>query len=210
MPDFLHPVIYLEPYLLPPVTWWAQALRAERIVLHTGASYRRQTLFNRCFIKGPNRVQRLTVHVVGGRKRQPLPAVQLSYKEAWPRVFAGALTTAYRASPFYDAFVPDILAHLAEPPATLLALTQPLLLLLADGLGVKSRVEEYPGPEAPPGLVVLHDRAHPQGLQPAAYYQPFGGFEPGLSALDLLCNVGPAAPAVLAQMHAGIDWQDRG
>lgn len=192
--------LVLEPYYLPPVGWWALALSADYVLLPTDIRYRKQTLFNRCWVKGPNRVQALTATVVKGRRQPPLPEVRLSYADDWVRLHTGTLVTAYRATPFYANVVPDILAHLATRPDTLLGLTLPLVRLLAGHLGLQARLEVVATPPVGCSPETLDDRTPHPGLHPVPYYQPFGPFAPGLSVLDLLCNTGPQAAAVLWAM----------
>jgi WbqC-like protein family len=163
--------------------------------------YRKQELFNRAYIKGPNRVQCLSITVEKGRKQPPLAGVQISYQEDWVRLHTKTLETAYRATAYYDHYVPDLLAVLSSRPAELLSVTRPLLEQFFFHLGLSRRISW-----ATDGLVPNNesircvDRALPGSVHIVEYYQPFGPFEANLSILDLLCNTGPRALEILEAM----------
>lgn len=142
----------------------------------------------------------LSVAVVKGRREPALSDIDISYREDWVRNHCGALTTAYRATPFGEHFLPDILACLQRRPASLLELTLPLLNLLAEAFELAHRLKYSDSPLDGKRVFSLKNRDLPTGLQIRDYYQPFGGFESGLSGLDLLCNMGPRATEVLSAM----------
>lgn len=202
--------ILLEPTYLPPITWWAYVAHAQQTFVQLYAPYRKQSLMNRCYIKGPNEVQALTAFVERGSwrgqgpgQRAPFSEVAISYHEGWPRHHTRTLETALAPCPFYDHYVPDVLAHLAKRPTMLADVCLPLLELVTEHLGLHLQFIQQRS-QAPQGaieLAAVETHIPAAYLQPVAYHQPFGPFASGLSILDLLCNTGPEAIGILKAMH---------
>ena len=87
-------------YYLPPVSWCAAAWNSEAIVVEACENYQKGSLRNRCFIAGPNGVQRLSIPLEKGKHRQmPIRDVRIAYDEPWQRQHWRSISTAYGNAP---------------------------------------------------------------------------------------------------------------
>lgn len=83
--------------------------------LCTGIRWQKQDVFNRYTIltdKGP---QRLTVPVEKPHAGAALAEVRISFREPWQQQHLRAITSAYRAAPYFEYFEQDLASLFAKP-----------------------------------------------------------------------------------------------
>jgi hypothetical protein len=200
LPEAIFPACYF-----PPVAWFVAALREEAPLLIEGQQpYRKQRLSSRAHIRVPNRVMPLTIPVERRSALVPVHQKRISYAENWPHQHWQSLRAGYANSPYFEFFATELEAfYQARPPwliDLLLASTQLALTWLGRSSDLTITEALHPA-EAyvrdyrqafDPGAKVL-----PTWFEPTPYPQVFGEFHPGLSILDLLCNMGGEARAYL-------------
>jgi hypothetical protein len=178
-----------------PTPWLAIA-NAQAIV-DTHENYPKQTYRNRFSILGANGVQTLTLPVEG-QKGQKIPTNLIKLSQGtWKKQHLASIKSAYGRSAFFEHFYPDVedlyqadFTHLHQFAAATLQLFIRYKLL--------SPLQYCETTIARQSLETLDFREcfEPSFQWPAlpAYPQVFGDrypFQPGLSGLDLLMNLGP-------------------
>lgn len=219
------------PEYFPRLAYCALFFRSDRFVVADTFPYSRQSFQNRARLRTPSHAgkawQWLTVPTRSGTRDGPIREAAPA-DDRWADQHRRALATNYRTAPYFDHYAPALFDLLGRPWPTLGALTAatvrwthrslraPSHLMLASELpaapadlaGVLRSVE-------PERLVTLPESAASDRATAEAVgvdvgvlryveqerRQNFPGFEPGLSALDLLMNYGPEAAGVL---QAGI------
>lgn len=181
----------LPSYYLPPVSWFARMLNSdEPILIEQWANYRKQTLHNRCWIDSPNGKLALSVPIdrstfVGGKCL--MKDVQVSEHSDWQRQHWYALESSYFNSPFFEYLQDDFHPIYLKRWKWLMDLNETLVSTCLELLDASSvtlgKTDAY---------VPTSDDECP--LLSCEYYQVFKnkhGFQPDLSIIDLIFNMGP-------------------
>lgn len=181
----------LPSYYLPPVSWFARMLNSdEPILIEQWANYRKQTLHNRCWIDSPNGKLALSVPIdrstfVGGKCL--MKDVQVSEHSDWQRQHWYALESSYFNSPFFEYLQDDFHPIYLKRWKWLMDLNETLVSTCLELLDASSvtlgKTDAY---------VPTSDDECP--LLSREYYQVFKnkhGFQPDLSIIDLIFNMGP-------------------
>lgn len=181
----------LPSYYLPPISWFARMLNSdEPILVEQWANYRKQTLHNRCWIDSPNGKLAISVPIdrstfVGGKCL--MKDVRISEHSDWQRQHWYALESSYYNSPFFEYLQDDFHPIYLKRWKWLMDLNEALVAACLEQLNVLpvtiGRTDEY---------VPTENADNP--LVPNEYYQVFKakhGFQPDLSIIDLIFNMGP-------------------
>ncbi|MEM6288720.1 MAG: WbqC family protein [Bacteroidota bacterium] len=209
------------PEYLPRLEVAALLLAADRFVVADTFPFSRQSHHNRTRIRAVNGMQWLSVpRRHAGR---PLPLAEVGVvDDGWRRRHLAAVRAAYGMAPFVDHVMPGLADLLAEPPASLGALTSATMAWVARWLDAPAeivRASDLPGRPDRLGavwetaggnaLVTLDESLAPDRrslpdtpthvlrFEEAPRRQAFAGFEDGAGVLDLLMNYGPASAGVL-------------
>lgn len=195
---------------------------ADCFVLADTFQYSRQSFQNRTRLRNPQGWQWISVPLKGGQHGTDIHDVRLRHHLPWQRTHHRALRYNYRTTPFYPYVEGRLHALLERDWTHLGALTCETVEVLSDALGLGTpiiRASTLPG--APASVPEVLDAIEPATLmvpEPVAaidaehapraylyrfehptYRQNFEGFEPGMSALDLLLNYGPESAGRLAR-----------
>lgn len=199
---------------LPSVEWFAHALRGG-CVIDTGEHFIKRSERNRTRILAADGPMELTVQVArADRPRQPMHSMRLDYSKRWQHQHWGAITAAYKGSPYFDHYAPSFEPFYRESyrPERLaewnLALVERLCGLL--GVPLPPVVERYVEAAAEDTDLRPKRRTTEQNEGPAfiaePYVQVFSDrlpFAANLSVADLLFAEGPAAVSVLRRCLSG-------
>lgn len=212
----------LSTAYLPPLSWLAlvasgMTLSADRVsassvTLEACENYQKQTYRNRCRIYTANGVENLNVPIVheGGSFSLPITEIKVDYSTTWVQRTERALCSAYDMSAYFEYYKDELFSIFDSHPLTLWELNLRLLHFLFEKTGLavnlaftqsfESSVDED-----------YRDLIHPKrpdtilrdlGLE-KPYFQVFArkyGFQPNLSALDLLFNEGPDSIVYLKKL----------
>lgn len=192
------PVTVLPSAYFPSVDWMTELVRHVRVVIPIGEHFHRQTLRNRMTIGSANGPLSLTVpleHPSSGQlAHQPLKDVRIAYSESWQRHHWQSILSSYRHSPFFPFLDEDFRPLFEKRHRYLLDLNTEILRLVMCLLEIEeSQVEYSDDPD-----LIAPDEVKIENSYP--YYQVFGsrhGFQPHLSVLDLLFNMGRESRLVL-------------
>jgi len=214
-------IVIRAPEYFPRLSYFALLMHADQVVLADTFQYSRQSFLNRARIRTPQGWQWISVPLLGGQKGKPLTEAQIDRHAPWRRKHWRALEYNYRTSPYFEFYELDFEPLFKQEWETLAALNIATITILCRLLSVDTpvvRASELPGsPSTLPDifarfsgaerlLTVPESAAHDQAeglpievldFQHPTYRQNFEGFEPEMSALDLLFNYGPEARSFL-------------
>lgn len=204
-----HQVILSTAYL-PPVEWYAFFLSSEaRIEAH--CSYIKQTYRNRAVILSANGIMDLSIPIEKSEMRKPLTKdIRISDHGNWRHLHWNAIVSAYNSSPFFEYYRDDFQPFYERKFNYLFDFNQELLQLTLELLDIEKEIvfsDQYRKEEEMPGVEDLRDIIHPKnrleplsGFKAKPYYQVFEerlGFQPNLSIIDLLFNMGNESVLVI-------------
>lgn len=191
-------MIVLPTTYFGPVNYYA-ALYHDDVVIEANEYYQKQTLRNRCVIATGQGQQTLSINVVkGNRPRTLITEIQLSDHGNWMHQHLYSLATYYGNSPFYEFYIDEIReVMLGCKEGGLFELNESLRKKICELIGFEPNVTysaEWQGQ-------TLEPATWPQYQVPAYYqiaaadgHQPF---QPNMSILDLLFNMGPESILIL-------------
>ena len=195
--------ILLSTTYFGPIQWYQKLYRAERVFLERCETFQKQTYRNRCLIATTNGIQALTVPVE--RDAAQIGSVHVSDHGNWRHLHWQALQSAYGESPFFEFYADDLRPFFEKRWTWLfdfnLDITQKMCELLDIQPTIELTSEFVPaaGNLGQPSLKDFRDAIHPKHplpdseFEPRRYYQVYEsrhGFQPNLSILDLLFNMG--------------------
>lgn len=152
---------------------------------------------NRCVIAGPGGLQTLTVPILGSTKtmrRTPFAQLKVSEHGNWRLNHWRAIFSAYGKAPFFEHFAPLIEPLYARQWENLADLNTTIHNILIDAINLKAAIPLAEEIIATGTLSDTHLRRRIDDYR--QYYQVRAdkfGFIGGLSALDLLFNLGKEA-----------------
>jgi len=202
-----------------PVHYFARLAGEQRITLEGFDSYIKQSYRNRCRILGANGVMSLSIPVVRKKGEKTLYRdVGIDYTQPWAQVHWKSIVSAYAVSPFFE-YVQDELEPFYKKRFTFLMdlnmklLEKTLYLLNLDiSMECSEDFAELSGPKDHRSYLPMKKgamEADPD-FRILPYHQVFmdrHGFQPNLSILDLLFNMGPESSGILRQSLKASDQQ---
>lgn len=207
MPDeHRAPPSLLTTAYWPPIHWFHLACRTPLVFMEACEHYQKGSIRNRCFVAGPNGLQRLSIPLLKGKHQQtPIRDVRISYSDAWQRLHWRSLTTAYGNAPFFEHYVDELAPFYHQKHHFLYDYNLECLHWLLRKLAIDLSVQETSAyAETAPGTVLdARPAAYPENLtvKTPRYGQVFEerhGFLPNLSVLDLLFCTGRQAGEIIA------------
>lgn len=193
----------------PPVTYLAECLAADHVVIELHETYPKQTCRNHCRIAGPNGRQQLTVPVIKpSGNHTKTKEVKVSYDLAWQKAHLRSVTTAYNKSPYLLFYLHHFSPLFETKHEFLVDLNSEIMertfkiLEIPSEIGFTEKFEKEPSgvKDLRTALVAKHRGAGPPL---PSYTQPFSeryGFLENLSALDLIFSLGPEAKDYLKKI----------
>jgi len=210
----IHPPAYF-----PGLRYMALMQQVDCFVLADTFPYTRRSMQRRSRLRNPQGWQWITIPLRAHQQGRPIVEAAINDDDPWKGKHWRALQYNYRSTPYFEYFEPDVEPLFEREWKTLGALTSATVNLVHDMMGLSTtvvRASELDG--APDTISGILDRMdHPAQLaydddEPGAaraqqvlrfeaptYHQNFSGFEPDMSAVDLLFNYGPEARSVLAE-----------
>lgn len=188
---------------LPPVNFFTAIKSGGDVLIEQYDNYCKQTYRNRCRIATAGGIQTLTIPVVkSDSPKQLMKDVRISDHGDWRRQHWNALESAYMNSPFFMYYQDDFRPFYERRIEFLIDFNTQLteLILKLAGMDKKIKLTESYS-RTTQGINDLRQLIDPQQTaQNRPYWQVFKqkyGFQPNLSAVDLLFNMGPEFPLYL-------------
>jgi WbqC-like protein family len=203
----------LELPYWPPVAWLSLLWYSPATTLEACEHFQKGSYRNRCHIAGPNGLQRLSVPLLRGKHQQtPIGEVQIAYDQPWQRLHWRSIEAAYGNAPYFEHYAADLRLFYESPFPRLFDYNRAILDFLLQKMNYRGEVRHssaFVPPAEPrhpndwrdanqPGIPL------PEWFTPRPYAQVFAerhGFQPNLSALDLLLCCGPQAGNFLSLLQ---------
>lgn len=213
----------MERYLLSsaylaPTTYYSLLASADRVCIEQFDSYLKQTYRNRAVIAAANGLQSLTIPVEKGDFQKPtMRDIRISSHSDWQHIHWNALSSAYHSSPFFEYYEADLHPFYEIKFEFLFDYNEALRGTICKLLDIEPSLSYSHSYERDiEGIIDARDSIHPkhpdhiEGARFAdpPYYQVFAnryGFQPQLSIVDLLFNMGPESVLVLESIYSSID-----
>lgn len=179
----------LPIHFLPSVQWFAKSAGLQDYGLDTQSRFQRQTPLNHCLILTANGIFKIIVPICNtGRKAAHLPIneVRISYSVPWQSLVIKTIRSAYGSSSFFIFYKDEFEALIQTKHIYLWQFNLTLIEWMNLQFGLHPNVQIGSGNGKPEDLKEYLDE----------YRQVFGHkmqFVSGLSAIDLLFNLGPDA-----------------
>lgn len=211
--------VLLSTTYFGPVQWYQKLYRYETVFLEQHESFQKQSFRNRCVIATSNGLQTLSVPVEHAPAPGPsisrgrgdaaaatssstlIRSLRVSNHGKWRAEHWNALQSAYGDSPFFDYYVDDLYPFFEKHWEYLFDFNLAIIRKICELLDFQPNIEltaEWGSAEAEDFRSAIHPK-HPfpdPDFTPRPYYQVFSGkfgFQPNLSILDLLFNMGNEA-----------------
>jgi hypothetical protein len=197
--------ILVSTAYLPPVEYFSLISGNDEVLVEREENYLKQSYRNRCYILSSHGPQLLSVPVLlGSLHKTPVKDIRIDYSKRWQQVHLGALTAAYNSSPYFQFYFESIETIISRKIDFLLDLNMELTEKIVELLKIKVRItytsDFMPVAENKNDFRYSVSPKKESQFRVREYLQVFGGnnkFVHGLSAVDLIFNMGPEASGYL-------------
>lgn len=202
--------IILGSAYLAPVPYFAALYSCRKAYIERYDHYMKQTYRNRCVIASADGPLALTIPVEKSSEGKcAMKDIRVSEHGNWRHVHRNAFVAAYKQSPFFDYYADEFNAFFDRKYEFLYDFNMELTQWLCEQIDIQPELvptTEYM--DTCEGILDLREAIHPKKsavdmasfYRPVPYYQVFDsrhGFQPDLSIVDLLFNMGPESLVVL-------------
>lgn len=199
--------LLIESQYFPPISFYKTLINHDILQIEKYEHYQKVSYRNRCYLAGPNGRMILSVPLTKGKnQRTVMKDVRISNEEKWQALHWKTLVSAYRRSPWFEYFEPELEALYEQSFTYLLDWNLACLDWVNSKLGLSVPViftESYEKnilPES--GITDARDQLVPgQTVSEAPEYtqvfQERTGFQPDMSILDLLFCEGKHALSII-------------
>lgn len=200
----MHTTLFSTAYFAPIQYFWHWR-RSEHILVEAFEHYIKQTWRNRCVIGTANGPMTLSLPVEGKGEKTCIRDVRLSDHGNWRHLHWNSIESAYNSSPFFEYYADDLLHFFQKKQEFLFDFNEEIRDKMCDLLEIHPPSGKtsffLPERDLPENWTDWRNNIHPKkeldsDFQAKPYYQVFDrkfGFQPNLSILDLLFNMGPEA-----------------
>ena len=210
----MEKTLLLAAAYLGSVDFYARLYGCNKVCIEQWDHYVKQTYRNRCRILAAGGVvQTLTVPVVKPEyEKMPYKDIRISDHGNWRHLHWQALVSAYRNSPYFEYYEEDFMPFYTRKYEFLLDFNLSLQEMICKLIGIETDVEltsHYIDAAEAKFYRDYREIADPGRkdctINVGPYYQVFPtseGFQPDLSIVDLLFNMGPESLIVLRDANS--------
>lgn len=200
----MHTTLFSTAYFAP-ISYYGLWRRSEHVMVEASENYIKQTWRSRCVIGTANGPMTLSLPVEGKADKINIRDVRISDHGNWRHLHWNSIESAYNSSPFFEYYEDDLRPFFERKFDFLFDFNEEIRVKMCELLEISS-VSEYTTTyfselEVPADWADLRNNIHPKKdvvhlFEATPYYQVFDrkfGFQPNLSIMDLLFNMGPEA-----------------
>ena len=194
-------IVYLSTAYLAPVEYYMQIHAFSKTIIEKHCNYVKQTYRNRCVIASANGLQTLSIPVERTETLKCLTKdIRMAEHGNWRHLHWNAIKSAYNSTPFFEYYEDEFVRFYEKQYNFLFDFNESLREVIVDLLDITLQVDyssEYKT-NFLPNETDYRESIHPKKDSVVTtfkpYYQVFEskfGFQPNLSIIDLLFNMGP-------------------
>jgi len=192
----------MEQVVLPllhfgTIDFYIAYYHAQEVLIESDETFPKQTFRNRTKIQGSNKLIDLSIPV--GTKGLAYKELKLPEDTNWHEYYFKCLHTAYSKSPYYEYYMPYFEEIIINTSSTLFELNNQLLDLVLKCIKIApkhtfTQLFQKDFPDHKDLRQLFKPSKTPQLFKQVPYNQVFSDrfpFQPNLSILDILFNIGP-------------------
>jgi hypothetical protein len=181
----------------------------DKIIIEKHEHFVKQSYRNRCYINTANGKELLTVPLTEKHGKVLIKDVKIDYSKKWQNNHWRTIESAYRNSPFFEHYAPEIHQAIFKNYPYLFDLNTHLLSFCLQSLKWNLKTSESVSYETIPQIESIDYRSLINAkktyserpfYEPVNYYQIFGNrFVENLSVIDLLFCEGPQSSHIIGR-----------
>lgn len=221
------------PEYFPRLEYIALIQHVDHFVLADTFPYSQESFQDRSKVRNAQGWHWITIPLFGNPAGRPLRDVEIETGGRWQEKHWRSFLYNYRTTMYFEFFEAEFRPFFERTWESLASCTSRSVEVLAELFGFQKNISRASALDgAPDGipeileatgaetLVVSEDRRLPStpeisevrrfAYESPTYHQNFEGFEPGMTAADLVFNYGPEARSILAQGMSSTSLSENG
>jgi hypothetical protein len=198
-------VAIVDLFYLPPIEFFVAIEEVDTLWIEAHDNYQKQSYRNRSALQMANKVELLSIPVMGGNGKLKYREVLMDDGQRWRDTHLRGIKSAYGKAPFFEYFYPEFEKVFLENITHLYAFNYRLLTICLNLLGRSVKMEETLEYQAYEDKIDLRGVISTKAsyterniYDPFPYMQLFGlNFAPNLSIVDLLFCEGPNSKNII-------------
>ena len=188
----------LSTAYFPNIEYISKFLLHNKIIIEANENYTKKTFRNRCNVLSANGLIILSVPVIQNKNEKILiKNTKISYAENWQKEHQTALESAYNSSPFFEYYIDDFRRFFAKKYENLFDYNLEILKQILSIIGIEKQIEltsefiEIENNYKDFRFSISKNRSTNLNQKYVQVFSEKFSFEPNLSILDVIFNLGP-------------------